>query len=38
MFLYYASSDTRMHVAETTVNRLCDYVLHTPADPLHSPD
>lgn len=38
VFLYYASSDTRMHVAETTVDRLCDYVFHTPADPLHSPD
>ena len=36
--LYYASSDTRMHVAETTVERLCDYVFHTPADPLRSPD
>ncbi|MDY4063536.1 MAG: glycosidase [Candidatus Limiplasma sp.] len=38
VFLYYASSDTRMHVAETTVERLCDYVFHTPADPLRSPD
>ena len=38
VFLYYASSDTRMHVAETTVDRLCDYVFHTPADPLRSPD
>ena len=36
--LYYASSDTRMHVAETTVERRCDYVFHTPADPLRSPD
>ena len=38
VFLYYASSDTWMHVAETTVDRLCDYVFHTPADPLRSPD
>lgn len=38
VFLYYASSDTWMHVAETTVDRLCDYVFHTPAGPLHSPD
>lgn len=38
VFLYYASSDTRMHVAETTVDRLCDYVFHTPANPLRSPD
>lgn len=38
VFLYYASSDTRMHMAETTVERLCDYVFHTPADPLRSPD
>lgn len=38
VFLYYASSDTRMHVAETTVERLCDYFFHTPADPLRSPD
>jgi 4-O-beta-D-mannosyl-D-glucose phosphorylase len=38
VYLYYASSDTRMHVAETTVDRLCDYVFGTPADPLRSPD
>ena len=38
VFLYYASSDTRMHVAETTVDRLYDYVFHTPADPLRSPN
>lgn len=38
VFLYYASSDTRMHVAETTIDRLCDYVFNTPKDPYRSPD
>lgn len=38
IYIYYASSDTRMHVAETDVDRLCDYLLNTPADPLRSPD
>ena len=38
IYIYYASSDTRMHVAETDVERLCDYVFNTPADPLRSPD
>jgi 4-O-beta-D-mannosyl-D-glucose phosphorylase len=32
VLIYYASSDTRMHVAESTIDRLVDYVLHTPAD------
>jgi len=36
VFLYYASSDTRLHVATSTVPRLLDYVLNTPADPLLS--
>ncbi|HUL76019.1 MAG TPA: glycosidase [Vicinamibacteria bacterium] len=36
VFLYYGSSDTRTHVATTTVDRLLDYVLHTPEDPLRS--
>ncbi|WP_430973534.1 glycoside hydrolase family 130 protein [Sunxiuqinia rutila] len=36
VFIYYASSDTRMHVATTTVDRLVDYVKNTPADGLHS--
>lgn len=31
--IYYASSDTRLHVAVTTVDRLTDYVFHTPCDP-----
>lgn len=30
--IYYASSDTRLHVAESTVDRLVDYCLNTPAD------
>ena len=34
--IYYASSDTRMHVAISTVDRLIDYCLHTPADGLRS--
>ncbi len=32
VFIYYASSDTRMHVATTTVEKLIDYCLHTPED------
>ncbi len=36
LYIYYASSDTRMHVATTTVERLVDYCLHTPADGLTS--
>ena len=32
VFIYYASSDTRTHVATSTVAQLLDYVLHTPAD------
>jgi len=32
VLIYYASSDTRMHVASTTVGQLLDYVLHTPED------
>jgi 4-O-beta-D-mannosyl-D-glucose phosphorylase len=36
VFIYYASSDTRLHVAASTVRRLLDYVLNTPADPLRS--
>jgi 4-O-beta-D-mannosyl-D-glucose phosphorylase len=36
VFIYYGSSDTRTHVATTTVERLLDYVLHTPEDPLRS--
>ena len=36
VFIYYASSDTRMHVAVSTVDRLVDYCLNTPADGLTS--
>lgn len=36
VFIYYGSSDTRMHVATSTINRLLDYVLHTPEDKLRS--
>lgn len=32
VFIYYASSDTRMHVAVSTVDRLVDYCLHTAPD------
>lgn len=34
VFIYYASSDTRMHVATSTIDRLVDYCMHTPADGL----
>lgn len=36
ILIYYASSDTRLHVAESSVERLLDYVLNTPADSLRS--
>lgn len=36
VFIYYASSDTRMHVATSTVDKLLDYALNTPADGLRS--
>jgi len=36
LLIYYASSDTRLHVAESTVDRLVDYCLNTPEDPLTS--
>ncbi|WP_158798532.1 glycosidase [Pedobacter sp. L105] len=32
VFIYYASSDTRMHVATSTIDQLVDYVIHTPED------
>ena len=38
VFIYYASSDTRMHVATTTIDKLVDYVFNTPSDPLRSAD
>lgn len=33
VFLYYASSDTRVHVATMSLERLMDYVFQTPEDP-----
>ena len=35
-FIYYASSDTMMHVAVSTIDRLVDYCLNTPPDGLRS--
>jgi len=35
VFIYYGSSDTRTHVATSSVERLLDYVTNTPPDPLH---
>ena len=34
VFIYYASSDTRMHVATSTVEKLVDYCMNTPSDGL----
>ena len=36
VYIYYASSDTRMHVATSTIERLIDYCRHTPKDRLRS--
>jgi len=36
VFIYYGSSDTRTHVATSSVERLLDYVMNTPADALRS--
>lgn len=36
VFIYYASSDTRMHVATSTVDKLVDYCINTPVDGLKS--
>jgi len=36
VYIYYASSDTRMHVATTSVAQLLDYVTHNPEDGLRS--
>ncbi len=38
VYIYYASSDTRLHVAKTDIGRLEDYVFSTPEDPLRSAD
>ena len=34
VFIYYASSDTRMHVATSTIDQLVDYCFNTPQDGL----
>ena len=36
VFIYYASSDTRMHVATSTIDRLLDYCINTPEDSYRS--
>ena len=36
VYIYYASSDTRMHVVTSTIDKLVDYCMHTPADGLRS--
>jgi len=36
VLIYYASSDTRMHVATSTVDKLVDYCMNTPADGFRS--
>jgi 4-O-beta-D-mannosyl-D-glucose phosphorylase len=36
VLIYYASSDTRVHVAETSLERLADYVMNTPEDSVNS--
>lgn len=38
VYIYYASSDTRLHVATTTLDQLIDYTFNTPEDPLRSVD
>ena len=37
VFIYYGASDTRTHVARSSIGRLLDYARHTPPDPLRSP-
>lgn len=36
VFIYYASSDTRLHVAISSIDKLMDYCLHTPVDGFRS--
>jgi 4-O-beta-D-mannosyl-D-glucose phosphorylase len=36
LYIYYASSDTRLHVAKTTVDKMIDYCKNTPRDGLYS--
>lgn len=36
VYIYYASSDTRMHVASSTLDQLVDYCVNSPQDKLYS--
>ncbi len=36
VYIYYASSDTRLHVATSTIEKLVDYCMNTPADGMNS--
>lgn len=36
IYIYYASSDTRMHVATSSLEQLVDYCINSPADELYS--
>lgn len=38
VYIYYATSDTQLHVASTTIEKLMDYTFNTPEDPLRSVD
>lgn len=38
LFIYYASSDTRCHLAKTTIDKMVDYCMNTPEDPLFTYD
>lgn len=38
VYIYYASSDTRMHVATTTIDQLMDYVFNTPTEVYRAQD
>ncbi len=38
VFIYYASCDTRLHVATSTIDRLVDYCMNTPADNFYTGD
>ena len=36
VYIYYASADSRMHVATSSIDKLLDYAMNTPADGLRS--
>ena len=36
VFIYYASADTRLHVATSTIDKLIDYCMNTPQDGLYT--